>query len=106
MADVERLTALLAETHCLGRGRAGGLGWALGWEVELIAEDRSVEWEGRIMRSVPVASREDAAQRWPGADVRVQAVRPPFWHRAVKTLCAVPPPPAAPILVGAHGGVA
>lgn len=100
LADVERLTELLAETHCLGRGRAGGLGWVLGWEVSRVDGDRSVEWDGRLMRAVPVASREDAARRFPGADVRVQAVRPPFWHRAVKTLCAVPPPPAPAVLTG------
>lgn len=89
-ADVERLRALLTELHCVGRGRAGGLGWVLAWEVDEVSEDRAIERGGQPMRAIPVLDHAEAARLYPGALVQMAAVRPPFWHRAVKTLCACP----------------
>lgn len=84
--DAERLRALLREVHALGRGRSGGLGHVDAWEVE---PDEAAR-EGWRARSLPVASVEDAAARYPGRDVRVASVRSPAWHRATRALCAVP----------------
>lgn len=54
----------------------------------------SLHW-GRAADSVASAMLDDAAhdeaeRLYPGCEVREDAVRPPHWHRAVKTLCACP----------------
>lgn len=88
--DRARLEALLRETLALGRGRAGGLGEVIGWDVEDVADDWSTERDGMPTRPLPVDGTEDALARYPGAVVRVTSVRAPYWHRAVKALSACP----------------
>lgn len=94
VADEERLCALLGELHALGRGRAGGLGAVGAWRVEHMpaGEDYGLTRDGMPTRALPVRDADEAERLYPGCEVRVDAVRPPHWHRAVKTLCACPVP--------------
>ena len=91
-ADRDRLTALLRGIHALSRGRGGGLGAVDGWELLDDPADRSLVCDGRPMRPLPVRNADEAARLYaPGSyELRVCGVRPPYWHRAVKTLAAVP----------------
>ena len=69
--DAERLRALLAEVHAIGRGRSGGLGHVVAWEID---EDPEALTRWRE-RALPAPAGEGA---------RNAALRVPFWHRAVK----------------------
>lgn len=89
--DRTRLTRLLREVHAVGRGRSGGLGQVIAWEVLDDPDDASLTRDGRPMRALPVADALDADARFPGGcAVREASVRAPHWHRATRTLCAVP----------------
>lgn len=89
--DRARLAALLREVHAIGRGRSGGLGQVLGWEVMDDPDDASLTRDGRPMRPLPVRDELDADARFPGGyELRETSTRAPYWHRATRALCACP----------------
>jgi len=84
-AAVEQLLQLV--TH-LGKRHAAGTGRIGRWEVTEIEEDRSIWWDGRLMRPVPIEEVDANHGRY---DVGFESFRPPYWHRGRYVECAVPP---------------
>lgn len=90
VGDAERIEALLADCHALGGRRAAGHGAVLRWEVRDAGADHSLVRDGSPARPLPLQGDEDA--RFPGGWLLAEmSVRAPYWHRATRTLCAVPP---------------
>lgn len=91
VGDAERIEALLADCIALGARRASGHGKLLHRATVRAADaDRSLVRDGSPARPVPIRGDEDA--RYPGGWVLAEmATRAPYWHRATRTLCAVPP---------------
>lgn len=90
VGDAERVRGLLAGCHALGGRRAAGYGAVRAWEVLDTDEDRALVRDGSPARPLPL--RGDEAARFPsGYVVAEMATRAPYWHRATRAVCAVPP---------------
>lgn len=90
--DRERIAALLSQVYGLGRDVARGLGAVRGWEITADPDDSALERDGAPARPLPVEDAAEARSRWPWGryDLRETTTRAPYWHRASRTLCAVP----------------
>lgn len=84
--DRAQLAESLALVYGLGRDRARGSGTVVGWELDRVAEDRSLVADGMPARALPV---RDGGE-FPGAGLTMTATRAPYWRRDARTLCAVP----------------
>lgn len=80
----ELATELVADLVGVGNDTRVGWGYVIEAAVEEVPEDRSVVWEGRAQRPIPVRflrSYSDAVQL---------AWMPPYWDSASVELCAPP----------------
>jgi hypothetical protein len=97
-ADRERLEALRPWMHTIGRGGAFSLGAILQVEIDEDAEDRSLSWRNRPQRVIPVTTEGPlrVASFVPDTyEMRVQAIRAPYWRPwGPHPLCLVPTPQA------------
>jgi len=75
---------LLGDLVGLGNDTRVGWGHVLDVRVEETDEDRSVVWEGRATRPIPVRF----LRAW--SDEALLAWKPPYWHRDSVELCAPP----------------
>lgn len=82
IAELLRMVTHLGKRHGAGTGRIGR------WEITEINEDRSVWWNGRLMRPVP---SEEVSPDHGRYDRAYESYRPPYWHRGRYVECAVPP---------------
>ena len=91
-ADVERLADLCRDLQFLGRDGARGMGIVERVEFASDPDDRSLVFERRPQRAIPVANEHDAALRFdPSSYVLGETnTRAPYWNRASRALCAVP----------------
>ena len=90
VGDGERIRALLADRLGIGGRRGSGYGIAGAWEVLDAAEDHSLMRDGSPARPMPLRGDEDT--RYPGGWLLAEmATHAPYWHRATRQLCAVPP---------------
>src|SRR5690606_20446563 len=80
--ELLQLVTHLGKRHGAGTGRIGR------WVVTEIEEDRSIWWNGRLMRPVPL---EEVTLHDGRYDVGYESYRPPYWHRGRYVYCAVPP---------------
>lgn len=83
--DLDRVRDLLADATAIGRGYASGLGTILGIEYLPDPARRSLAWNGRPMRALPLQGLPLDA---PIVDER--ATRAPYWKGRGTVLCAVP----------------
>lgn len=90
VADRAQLLPLLSMVHGLGRDRTRGVATIEGWEVDRVAENRSLVWHGRPTRALPIADLAECSSVYNGATPRVTSVRAPYWRRDARALCAVP----------------
>lgn len=74
LGDVKEVARLL-RTYVLniGKKRHHGNGAVMQWEVSEVEEDRSILWDGRLVRRLPLESGADGR---PG----MGAIRPPYHH--------------------------
>lgn len=90
VGDAARIRDLLADCHAIGGRRGAGYGAVSAWEIFDATEDRSLVRDGSPARPLPLRGDEDV--RFPGGWLPAEmATRAPYWHRATRTLCAVPP---------------
>lgn len=90
VGDADRIRDLLTGCHALGGRRAAGYGAVAAWEVRDADEDTALVRDGSPARPLPLRGDED--QRFPGGwTLAEMATRAPYWHRATRQLCAVPP---------------
>jgi hypothetical protein len=75
---------LLEDLDGVGNDTRVGWGRVLDVRVEDTEEDRSVVWEGRATRPIPVR----LLRSW--SDEALLAWHPPYWHRDSVELCAPP----------------
>lgn len=90
--DRDKLIDLVRDVGSIGKSRGGGLGAIHGVEIDDDPEDRSLVYQGRPQRSIPVTDEHDAAIHFEvgSYDLRETNTRAPYWHRATRALCAVP----------------
>ena len=90
--DRDKLAELVRDVGSIGKSRGGGLGAIHGVEIDDDPDDRSLIFCARPQRSIPVASAEQAVALFEAGsyDLREANTRAPYWHRATRTLCAVP----------------
>lgn len=92
--DRELLADLLRDVGGIGRDSVRGLGSVHGIEIDDDPEDRSLVWNGRPQRPIPIVSdggpfdirNFDVAHY----DVRRSGTRAPYWRSWMATMCAVP----------------
>lgn len=82
--DIALVRDLLADLTHLGNDHRVGWGRIAALTVEPLAEDRSVVWQGRAMRPIPVR----LLRSW--SDAVPLAWRPPYWAVENVALCAPP----------------
>jgi hypothetical protein len=95
LGDKAKLTTLLASVSQISADRSRGVGHVIGWEVTAIDEDRSMEYESKPMRSIPIVDEHDAVTRFKDGSyiIKDETTRAPYWHQKSKTLCVIPVPP-------------
>lgn len=91
VGDRKKLEALLPDVMGLARDCRRGLGSIHAFAIDA-AEDRSLVWERRPQRAIPVQSAHEAALLFDPTsyEVRMENTRAPYWVRASRALCAVP----------------
>lgn len=75
---------LLEDLTALGNDTRVGWGEVVAWTLTPLSEDRSLVWEGKAQRPLPIRY----LQRW--SDSVALAWRPPYWAAANIELCAPP----------------
>lgn len=92
VGDAERIDDLLRDVSGLGRASGRGYGAVARWELSEMREDRSLTYNARPMRPIPI----DAASDFDAStyEMREHGTIAPFWHRASRRHCAVPVPGA------------
>lgn len=88
VGDESQLRELVPLITNIGRGGSGGTGRVHGWEIERCSEDHSLVRGTEAMRSIPIAS-EDEAKTYTGL-LRYATTRAPYWHTRSEHLCVVP----------------
>lgn len=84
VGDLAVLGDLLQDLTHLGNDTRVGWGRVQAWQLEPIPEDRSLVWQGRAMRPIPVRF----LRTW--SDAVPLAWRPPYWAAENVELCAPP----------------
>lgn len=82
------LMRFLKQIPSIGALRKQGFGIISDWEVEEVEQDHSVESDGVLMRTVPLAFAESLTCR--GWRKGYGACRPPYWHPGNYMEVAVP----------------
>lgn len=94
VADISRLRELLPHAPGLGRDTKRALGVPVGWEVSPMTEDRSLAYDARPMRVLPImpAGHPFSPERFAAGtfDVREHGTHAPYWHQASRARCVVP----------------
>ena len=81
---IDRIAQLLHHLPALGDNTRIGFGAIHSWHIERLPHDRSLVWQGRAMRPIPVRLLESYSEA-----VRL-AWRPPYWGAESIDLCAPP----------------
>jgi len=85
LGNPDRIRDLLGDVVALGNDARVGWGWLSGPpEVVEIDEDRSLVWQGRAMRPIPIRY----LRSW--SDAVMMSYKPPYWAPENVDLCAPP----------------
>lgn len=90
--DPDRLADLCRDLHSLGRDGPRGLGVVHRVEIDDDPNDRSLVYQRRPQRPLPVEDEHAAALLYDPTsyDLRPTTTRAPYWRRDSLALCAVP----------------
>lgn len=82
--EKDRIEELLKGLAGLGKKVAIGFGTFREFKIEVIEEDRSLVWNGRAMRPIPISM----LRYW--SDAFNSTYKPPYWDKRNVRLCAPP----------------
>lgn len=90
--DRHLLADLLRDVQGLGRNWPRGMGTICAVEISDDADDRSLVYQRRPQRALPIDDEHSAARLYESGsyDVREATTRAPYWHQRSRALCAVP----------------
>lgn len=82
--DVEQIEKLLEGLPALGKKTAIGFGVIKDFKIKEIKDDRSIIWNGKAMRPIPMEAVSEASE------IVLMAYKPPYWAKENHRPC-VPP---------------
>jgi CRISPR type IV-associated protein Csf3 len=89
IGDQKEVLALVKTCSHLGKKRSYGNGEVKSWQVDTVTEDRSLVYQGALMRPIPVEiiDQFNIESKNP---VMLWGYNPPGWYVKNKKLCAMP----------------